>query len=63
MLLYFDVFFFSKQARAFQASSFHPDLINFAYNEAVVRSQPRAFFSAADLLYSVGMIMLLQDFY
>ncbi|KAK0055342.1 heat shock protein 70 A1 [Biomphalaria pfeifferi] len=43
-----------QQARAFQASSFHPDLINFAYNEAVVRSQPRAFFSAADLLYSVG---------
>ncbi|CAL1546781.1 unnamed protein product [Lymnaea stagnalis] len=43
-----------QQARAFQASSFHPDLLNFAYNEAVVRSQPRAFFSAADMLYSVG---------
>lgn len=43
-----------QQARAFQASSFHPDLINFAYNEAVVRSQPRTFFSAADRLYCVG---------
>ncbi|KAK3741338.1 hypothetical protein RRG08_034383 [Elysia crispata] len=43
-----------QQARAFQASSFHPDLINFAFNEAVVRSQPRTFFSAADRLYCVG---------
>ncbi|XP_005094378.1 kelch-like protein 18 [Aplysia californica] len=43
-----------QQARAFQASSYHPDLINFAFNEAVPRSHPRAFFSAADRLYSIG---------
>ncbi|RUS89059.1 hypothetical protein EGW08_003170 [Elysia chlorotica] len=43
-----------QQARAFQASSYHPDLINFAFNEAVVRSQRRTFFSAADRLYCVG---------
>lgn len=43
-----------QQARAFQASSFHPDLNNFAFNEAVLLAQPRIGYGATDCLYAVG---------
>ncbi|KAK7109212.1 kelch-like protein 18 [Littorina saxatilis] len=43
-----------QQARAFQASSYHPDLNNFAFNEAVLLAQPRIGYGATDFLYAVG---------
>ncbi|KAK7500807.1 hypothetical protein BaRGS_00008051 [Batillaria attramentaria] len=43
-----------QQARAFQASSYHPDLNNFAFNEAVMLAQPRIGFGATEYLYAVG---------
>lgn len=48
-----------QQARAFQASSFHPDLNNFAFNEAVLLAQPRIGYGATDCLYAVGEDYLL----
>ncbi|XP_076439462.1 kelch-like protein 18 [Babylonia areolata] len=43
-----------QQARAFQSSLFHPDLNNFAFNEAVLLAQPRIGFGTTDFLHAVG---------